>query len=107
MVQIQAPTKPTFHISAHAYNTAIGRGLEPTFHSLLRTQFNQLRFSKRDPADVGEDVVRDDQHHWQKEPDHAFEDVVHDEVRLHDDQVERHVRPGELRELKFVVAFLE
>ena len=77
-----------------------------TFHSLLRTQLDKLRPPKRNAADVGEDVVGDDEHDGQEEPDHALEDVVHDEVSLHDDEVEGHVRPGELGELEAVMVLL-
>ena len=78
-----------------------------TFDSLLRTQLDQLRPPKRDSTNVCENVVCNDQHHRQKEPYHALKDVVHDEVRLHNDQVERHMCPGELGELELVVPFLE
>lgn len=59
------------------------------------------------PADVREYVVRDDEGSGQEEPDHALEDVVHDEVRLHDDQEQRHVCPPELSKLEFEVAGFE
>ena len=72
-----------------------------------RTNLNQLRPPKRDSTDVGEDIIGNDQAHRQEEPDHAFEDIVHDEVGLDDDQVERHMGPGELGELETVVALLE
>lgn len=80
---------------------------ELTFHSLLGTNLNQLRASERDAAYIGEDVIGNDQAHRQEEPDHAFEDIVHDEVGLDDDQVERHMGPGELGELEAVVALLQ
>lgn len=60
-----------------------------------------------DTADVGEDVVGDDQRSRQEEPDHAFEDAVHDEVCLDVDEVESHVGPGELGELETVVPLLQ
>ena len=80
---------------------------ERTFNGLLRAQLNKLCPPKRNPADIREDIVRDDQHDRQEEPDHALEDVVHDEVGLYDDEVQGHVRPGELRELEAVVAVFE
>ena len=80
---------------------------ELTLHSLLGTNLNQLRPTKRDPADIGEDIIGNNQAHRQEEPDHAFEDVVHDEVGLDDDEVKRHMSPGELGELEAVVALLE
>lgn len=66
-----------------------------------------MRAAKGDTADVGEDVVCDNQRHWQEEPDHALKDVVHDEVCLHNDQVKSHVGPGKLRKLELVVTLLE
>lgn len=63
--------------------------------------------AESDAADVGEDVVGDDEGYGEEEPDHAFENVVHDEVGLDDDEVEGHVCPCELGELESVVAFLQ
>ena len=78
-----------------------------TFNGLLGADLDQLRTAESDTADVREDIVGDDQADGQEEPDHALEDVVHDEVRLHNDQVKSHVGPGELSELELVVALLE
>ena len=78
-----------------------------TFNGLLGADLDQLRTAESDTADVREDIVGDDQADGQEEPDHAFKDVVHDEVCLHDNQVESHVSPSELSELELVVALLE
>jgi hypothetical protein len=78
-----------------------------TFDSLLRADLDQLSAAECNTANVCEDVVGDDQADWQEEPDHALKDVVHDEVRLHNNEIESHVSPGELGELELVVAFLE
>lgn len=78
-----------------------------TFNSLLGTDLDQLCATKSDTTDVGKDIVGDDQADRQEEPDHAFKDVVHDKVRLHDNQVESHVSPGELSELELVVTLLK
>ena len=78
-----------------------------TFDGLLGADLDQLCATESDTADVREDIVGDNQADRQEEPDHALEDVVHDEVRLHDNQVESHVSPGELGELKLVVTLLE
>ena len=108
-VQIQAPTNPIHMISRRFL--MLSRHLEPsekhTLHGFLRTQLDKLRPAKRDPADVCENIVRDYEADGQEEPDHAFEDVVHDEVSLHHNEIERHVCPCELGELEAVVAFLE
>lgn len=56
-----------------------------TFYSFLRRQLDELGLAKGDSADVREDVVDDDQTDREEKPDHALEDVVHDEVGLHDD----------------------
>lgn len=78
-----------------------------TFHGLLRTQLDKLCPAKRDSHDVGEDIVGDYQADRQEEPDHALKYVVHDEVSLHHDQVERHVCPSELCELESIMVLLE
>jgi hypothetical protein len=78
-----------------------------TFNRLLRAEFDELCPPKRDATDIGKDVVDDDQADGEEEPDHALEDVIHNEMRLHDDQVQGHMSPGKLGELKLVVAFLE
>jgi hypothetical protein len=78
-----------------------------TFDGLLRADLDQLSAAECDTANVCEDVVGDDQADWQEEPDHALKDVVHDEVRLYDDEVESHVSPSELSKLELVVALLE
>jgi len=77
------------------------------FDGLLGGELDERGAAEGDAADVCPDIVCDDQGDGQEEPDHALEDVVHDEVGLHNDEVERHVRPGELGELELVVAFLE
>jgi hypothetical protein len=78
-----------------------------TFNGFLGADLDQLCATESDTADVREDIVGDDQADRQEEPDHALEDVVHDEMRLHDNKVESHVSPGELGELEFVVTLLE
>ena len=82
-------------------------GADEAFDSLFGGELDQLGAAEGDAADVGEDVVGDDEADGEEEPDHALEDVVHDEVGLHHDQVEGHVGPAELGELESVVAFLE
>lgn len=82
-------------------------GAQETLHRLLRGQLNQLGAAKSDAADVGEDVVGDDEGGGEEEPDQAIEDVVHNKVRLADDQEQCHVRPDELGELELEVAALE
>ena len=74
---------------------------------LLGRQLDELGTAKSDAADVRKYIVCDDERGGQEEPDHALEDVVHDEMRLHHDEVQRHVRPGKVGELKLVVAGLE
>lgn len=78
-----------------------------TLHSLLRRQLNELSAAECDTTNVCEDVIGDDQGCWQEEPYHAFEDVVHDEMRLDYDEVKSHVCPRELGELKTIMTFLK
>ena len=64
-------------------------GQDPSSHEafdgLFGGELDQLRAAKGDAADVGEDVVSDDEGGGKEEPDHALEDVVHNEVCLHND----------------------
>lgn len=62
-------------------------GAYESFHGLFWGKLDKLCFAESDTADVGEDVVRDDEGCWEKEPNHALEYVVHDEMGLDDDQV--------------------
>lgn len=78
-----------------------------TFHRLLGRNLDQLGPAKRDAADVGKNVVRDDQRDREEEPDHSLENVVHDKVRLDHDEVQRHVRPCELGKLELVMTLLQ
>lgn len=80
---------------------------DESFDSLFGRNLDKLSAAEGDAADVCEYVVGDDEGCREEEPNHAFEDVVHDEVCLDYDQVESHVRPGELSELEAVVALLE
>ena len=78
-----------------------------TFNSLFGWQLNEWGSSKKHTKDISKDVVGDDKSHRQEKPDHALEDIVHDKVRLYDNQGQSHVRPSKLSELEFVVAFLK
>lgn len=77
------------------------------FDGLFRTDLDELGTSKGDTTDVSKNVVGDDQGSGEEEPDHALEDVVHDEMGLDDNEVESHVGPGKLLELELVVALFE
>ena len=78
-----------------------------TFDGLFGTDLDELGATKGDATDVGEDVVGNDKSGREEEPDHALEDVVHDEMSLDDNQVKSHVSPGELLELELVVALFK
>ena len=54
---------------------------------LLWADLDKLRPAKRNPADIGPDIICDDECARKDQPDHALEDVVHDKVRLNDDQI--------------------
>lgn len=82
-------------------------GADETLDRLLGAQLDELCPAKGDAADVGKDIIGDDQGGGQEEPKHALEDVVHDKVCLDHDQVESHVRPGKVGELELEVAGLE
>ena len=74
---------------------------------LFGGELDELGAPEGDATDVCEDVIGNDETDRKEEPDHAFEDVVHDKVRLDDYQIESHMRPAELGELEAVVAFLQ
>lgn len=74
---------------------------------LVRRQLDERGPSKDLSANVGKDIVRDDKARGQQKPDQALEDVVDDEMGLHNDQAEGHMRPRELRELKLVVSLFQ
>jgi hypothetical protein len=57
-----------------------------SFPRLLGRDFNQRRAAEGDATNVGKYIVCNDHGHGQKEPDHALENVIYDEVGLTDDQ---------------------
>ena len=57
---------------------------DETLNGLLRRQLNKLGTTECNSAEIGENVVTDYQRDGQEKPNHAFEDVVHYEVGLHD-----------------------
>lgn len=65
-------------------------GTDETLDSLLGRQLDELRASKSNTADISKDIVGDDESSGQEEPDHSLKDVVHDEVRLDNDEVQGH-----------------
>lgn len=78
-------------------------GADKTLDRLLGAQLDELGAAKGDSTNVGKDVIGDDQRSGQEEPKHALEHIVHDEVRLHHNQVESHVRPSKVGELELEV----
>lgn len=91
----------------HAEKDSHDPGADEALDRLLGRKLDQLGAAKGDTADIGEDVVCNDESGRQEEPDHALEDVVHDEMGLDDDEVQRHVCPSEVCKLKFIVACLQ
>jgi hypothetical protein len=82
-------------------------GAYETLDRLLRRELNQLGTAEGNAANVSKDIVADDERGRQEEPDHALENVVHNEVCLDHDQVEGHVCPGKVGELEFEVTGFE
>ena len=82
-------------------------GTHKPFHSLLWRKLDQLSASEQYSADVCPDVVGDDKDRGHEEPDHAFKNVIHNEVSRAGDHEEGHVCPGELSELKAVVPLFQ
>jgi len=79
---------------------------QEAFPRLLWRDLDQRRPPKRNTTEVGKNVVGNDHGDGQDEPNEPFENVVDDKMRLAHDEEERHVGPGKLGELKFVVSFL-
>jgi hypothetical protein len=77
-----------------------------TFHRLLRREFYELCTAKCNATNVCKDIIANDQGDGQEEPDHSFKDIVHDKVRLNDNEVQSHMRPRELSELETVMTCL-
>lgn len=63
--------------------------------------------AESDTADVREDVVGDNQCGGKEKPDHAFEDVIDNKMRLDHDEIKSHMRPCKLLELELVMALLQ
>jgi hypothetical protein len=82
-------------------------GSNKSFDGLLGRYLDKLGATESDAADVGEDVVGNDKRDGKEEPDHAFENVVDDELRLDNDKVQGQMSPCELGELELVVALFE
>lgn len=80
---------------------------DETLDGLLRAQLDKLGTSKKHTADVGKNIVGNNKRSGKEEPDHALKDVVDNEMGFNNDDVQGHVRPGELGKLELVVAFLE
>lgn len=80
---------------------------DKTLNRLLGRKLDELRASKRNAADISEDIVGNDERGGDEEPDQTLEDVVHDEVSLDDQEEEGHVRPSEHGELELVVSLLQ
>lgn len=80
---------------------------EESLNSLLRGELNKLCPSKANTANIGEDIIGDDQRSGKEEPDHALENVVHDKVSLNNNQIQSHMGPSKLGELESVVALLQ
>lgn len=74
---------------------------------LFRRKLDERRAPKGYTADIGKDIIGYHKRGRKEEPDHALEYVVHYKMSLDDDQIQGHVRPGELGKLETVVAFGE
>ena len=93
------------------HEEAKGDGADPgaheTFDCLLRRDLDELRAAEGNTTDVSENVIGDDQRAGQKHPDHALKDIIHHEMSLNHDEVQRHMGPSKLSKLKLVVTFLQ
>jgi hypothetical protein len=90
----------------HAKENSGNPSTNKPLHGLLGRQFNELSAAKCDAADVGKNIIGNDEGGRQKEPNHALENIVHDKVSLHNDEVQRHVCPCKVGKLEFVVSSL-
>lgn len=87
----------------HSHNPCANK----TLNRLLGRQLDELGAPKGNTADVGPDVVCNHQRSREEEPNHTLKDVVHDEMSLHNNQVQCHMRPGKVGKLELVVSSLE
>ena len=78
-----------------------------SLNRLFRGKFDEQRAPKSYAADIGKDIIGYHERGGKDEPDHALENVVHYEMSLDDDQIQSHVRPGELGKLEAIMAFRE
>lgn len=91
----------------HAKNNRHDPSSNETLDRLLWGKLDQLGATKSNAANVGKNIVGDDQSGRQEKPNHALKNVVHDEMSLHYNKVEGHVGPGKVGELELVVAGLQ
>jgi hypothetical protein len=66
-----------------------------------------LGSSKRDAADIGKNIVDDDEAGGQQEPNHALKDIVDNEMGLDDNEIQCNMCPSKLCELEPIVTFLK
>jgi hypothetical protein len=66
---------------------------------LLGRKTNKGRPSPNHAANIGKDIVCDDETNRKKEPNESLENGVDNKVGLENDKEEGHVRPAELGEL--------
>lgn len=62
-------------------------GSDESLDRLFGAQLDKLGAAEGDTTDVSKNIVCDDERGRQEEPEHALEDVIHDEVGLNDNQV--------------------
>lgn len=72
---------------AHSKDDCENPSPDKPFYGLFWRQLDELCPAKRDSTDIGKDIVANNQRDGQEEPDHSLEDIVHNEVRLHYNQV--------------------
>lgn len=71
-------------------------GPDKPLNCFLRRELDELGPAKGNAADIGEDVIRNNQSGGEEEPDETFKHIVHDEVGLANDEKQCYVSPSEL-----------
>lgn len=88
-------------------NTGTDPCTHETFDGFLWGNFNQLRPTKRDSTEIGENVVDNDQRSRKHQPDDSVEDVLDDKVRLEHNEKQSHVGSTQGSKLEPVETLLQ
>ena len=90
--QRKVPERTYEHAKDDGHDPATNKSLD----SFLGRQLDKGSLAPEESENVRPDIVGNDERDGQEEPDQTFKDVVDNEVRLADNQQERHMGPCKL-----------